>query len=131
MNLDAFRSRLGESQGRVVPTGASPASGAHVFVLGDDQPGRLYNLQPGDHAEIAQQVDLGGVDLVRVHLELRVPAGLPAGLAWAVSIFINNVSAASATCRAGRARRITDLAANVSKLVGVHTVAIRLELVSL
>ena len=35
MELTAFTSRLGEGQGRLQPTSASPAGGEWVFVLGD------------------------------------------------------------------------------------------------
>jgi hypothetical protein len=130
MELDAFRSRLGIDQGRIAPAGAAPASGMYVFVLGNDAPGYFCNLDPGDHAEIVQDVDLTTIDLVRVHLQMRIPEDLPAGVAWEASIRIDGVKQARASCRPGRTRRITDLAANVSKLTGVHPVAIRLELVS-
>jgi len=45
-----------------------------------------------------------------------------------VSIIVDGVKAARATCRAGRKRLLTDLAANVSKLTGLHEVGVRLEL---
>ena len=130
MALDAFRSRLGVGQGRITPTGAAPASGMYMFVLGEDTPGYLANLEPGDHAEIVQDVDLTAIDLVRVHLQMRVPDDIPAGLAWEASIRIGGVKRACTSCGPGRTRRITDLAAHVSKLAGIHSVAIRLELVS-
>lgn len=130
MELDAFRSHLGMDQGRIAPAGAASASGMYVFVLGHDAPGYVCHLDTGDHAEIVQDVDLTTIDLVRVHLQMRVPDDLPAGIAWEASIRIDGVRRARASCRPGRTRRITDLAANVSKLTGVHPVAIRLELVS-
>ena len=128
MELDAFRSRLGTGQGRIVPANAAPVSGEHLFVLGDDQPGRIFELVPGDRAEVVQAVDLTGVDLVRAHLELRVPESLPAGLAWEASLVVDGTPMARATCPPGRSRRIDDLAANVSKLSGVHQVGVRLQL---
>ena len=129
MELDAFRSRFGVGQGRIVPTGGAPASGDYAFALGEDEPGRTFELAPGDHAEVVQDTDLTGVDLVRAHLRLRVPASLPAGLAWEVSVIVDGAKRARATCAAGRERVLTDLAANVSKLGGVHQVGVRLELV--
>lgn len=129
MELDAFRSRFGVGQGRIVPTGGAPASGDYVFVLGEDESGRVFDLAPGDHAEVVQDTDLTGVDLVRAHLRLRVPASLPAGLAWEVSVVVDGAKRARGTCAAGRERVLTDLAANVSKLAGVHQVGVRLELV--
>lgn len=129
MELDAFRSRLGVGQGRIQPLAAAPPSGDHVFVLGEDEVGRLFELAAGDHAEVVQDTDLTGVDLVRAHLRLRVPASLPAGLAWEVSMVVDGAKLARATCLSGREREITDLVANVSKLAGVHQVGVRLELV--
>jgi len=129
MELDAFTARLGLGQGRIAPSNAGPASGDYVFVLGEDEPGRVFELAPGDRAEVVQDTELTGVDLVRAHLELRVPSSLPAGLAWEASIVVDGTKRARATCPAGRERRITDLGANVSKLSGVHQVGVRLELV--
>ena len=129
MELDAFRSRLGVGQGRIQPAGATPPSGDHVFVLGEDESGRIFELAPGDRAEVLQDADLTDVDLVRAHLRLRVQASLPEGLAWEVSIVIDGSKRARATCLPGRQREITDLAGNVSKLAGVRQVGVRLELV--
>ena len=127
MELTAFESRLGLSQGRVQQ--AEAASGEYVFVLGDNEAGRIFELAPGDRAEVFQETDLTGVDLLRAHLRLRVPAGLPANLAWEASILVGGIKHAWATCPPGREREITDLAANVSKMVGLHEVGVRLELV--
>lgn len=123
MALTAFNGRLGRSQGRV------PSGDGFVFVLGDDEPGRLHELAPGDHAEVCQTTDLTDVDLVRAQLGLRVPANTPAGVAWVASILVDGVALGRATCRPGRKRVVTDLAANVSKMLGEHQVAVRLELV--
>lgn len=124
MELDAFRSRLGEGQGRI-ETSAGEAS----FVLGELEPGRLFDLQLGDYAEVVQTTDLTGVTLVRAGCTLVVPGGLPTSLAWEASILIDGLKLASTTCGAGHVRELTDLAANVSKLAGDHEVAIRLTLV--
>jgi hypothetical protein len=129
MELTAFESRVGLGQGRIAPANAAPASGDCVFVLGEDEAGRLFELAPGDHAEVVQQTDLTGADLVRAHLRLRVPASLPASLAWEASLVVDGVKRARATCPPGREREITDLAANVSKMTGPHQVGVRLELV--
>jgi len=100
-----------------------------VFVLGEDEPGRFFDLAAGDHAELVQDTDLTDVSLVRAHLRLRVPASLPSTHGWEASIVVDGVKVARATCRAGRERLLTDLAANVSKLTGLHEVGVRLELV--
>ena len=129
MELDAFSARLGSSQGRVAPVNASPGSGDFAFVLGDDEPGRLAELAPGDRAEVSQSVDLTGQNLVRAHLQLNVPKSLDPGLAWEASILVEGVKYARFTCTLGRRRIATDMAANVSKLNGAYLVSIRLELV--
>jgi hypothetical protein len=123
--LDAFRTNLGVTQGRV-----EVAPGDLRFVLGALEPGQLFDLATGDCAEVVQTTDLTGVTLVRVRLTLRVPPGLPAGRAWEASIVVDGVKRARTTCEAGRTRTIPDLAANVSKLTGAHEVGVRLELVS-
>lgn len=124
MELDAFRSHLGEGQGRV-PT----ADGGHVFILGDASGGREAQLTEGDFAEVAQDVDVTGADVVRVWLRLRVPADVPPHLAWVASITVNGRVVSRATARPGSTRDLTDLLGNVSKLAGTHRVAVRLELV--
>lgn len=120
MELTAFTSRLGESQGRLGPG---------VFVLGDDESGRTFELDRGDHVEVTQMVDLTGVTLVRTSTKVRTPTLMPPGFAWEVSIVVDGVKYASITLRAASERTLDDLAANVSKLTGQHAVGVRLELV--
>jgi len=128
MALTAFTSRLGRGQGRLLTPKAT--GGDYAFVLGDTEPGRLFDFAPGDHAEVTQSTDLTGVMLVRALLRLSVPASAPAGLAWEASITVDGSKLASMRAKPGRERLVTDLAANVSKLSGTHTVGVRLELVS-
>ncbi|WP_223643771.1 hypothetical protein [Corallococcus sp. EGB] len=128
MALTAFTSRLGRGQGRLLTPKAT--GGDYAFVLGDAEPGRFFELAPGDHAEVTQSTDLTGVMLVRAFLRLSVPASTPTGLAWEASITVDGAKLASMRSRLGRERLVTDLAANVSKLSGTHTVGVRLELVS-
>ena len=120
MELTAFISRLGEGQGLLGPG---------VFVLGDDQPGRTFEFEHGDHVEVTQVVDLTGVTLVRTSMRVRTPKRMPPGFSWEVSIVVDGVKDAGVTLRAGSERTLDDLAANVSKLTGQHTVGFRLELV--
>lgn len=128
MALTAFTSRLGRGQGRLATSKAT--GGDYAFVLGDAEPGRLFELAPGDHAEVTQQTDLTGVMLVRALLRLRVPASTPPGLAWEASIIVDGTKLASMRAKPGRERLVTDLAANVSKHSGLHTTGVRLELVT-
>jgi hypothetical protein len=120
MELTAFTSRLGEGQGRLGPG---------VFVLGDDEPGRTVELARGDHVEVTQVVDLTGVTLVRTSMKVRTPTRMPLGFTWELSIVVDGVKYSGVTLRAGSERSLDDLAANVSKLTGQHTVGVRLELV--
>src|SRR5690606_38165693 len=96
MEFDAFTSRLGLGQGRIQPMNAPVPLGDNVFVMGEDEPGRFFDLEPGDHAEVSQQTD---VDLVRAALRLRVPKTLPTGLAWEVAILVDGTKVATATCK--------------------------------
>lgn len=128
MALTAFTSRLGRGQGRLLTSKAT--GGDYAFVLGEDEPGRFFELGLGDHAEVTQSTDLTGVKLVRALLRPRVPASTPAGLAWEASIIVDGTARARMRAKPGRERLVTDLAANVSKLSGVHTVGVRLELVT-
>jgi hypothetical protein len=128
MELDAFTSRLGLGQGRVQPR-AGTGGGEWAFVLGDDEAGHFFELVEGDHADVVQDTDLTGIDFVRAYLALRVPANLPATLAWEASIIVDGAKLAAFTAKPGRTRTFTDLAANVSKLSGMHQVGVRLELV--
>ncbi len=126
MDLDAFTARLGDVQGRVVD-----AAGEVRFVLGALDAGRIARLIPGDHVEVVQSVDLSHVALVRASLELEAPASLSAGLAWEASVVVDGAKRATLRCGPGRARQTRDLAANVSKLAGLHDVGVRLELVTI
>lgn len=128
MALTALTRRLGRGQGRVRIRDA--AEGEYAFVLGDDEPGHLVNLAPGDHAEVTQTTDLTGAALLRVSLRLRVPARTPTGFGWEAALLVDGVKAARMRVLSGRERLVTDLAANVSKLSGMHVVSVRLELVT-
>lgn len=127
--MDAFSSRLGVSQGRIphrLPAASNEVSWA--FVLGEEEPGHIHMLQAGDYAELSQEADLTDVRLVRVYATLRAPPSTVATLRWQASLGIDGQRVAAASARPGRSRILTDLAADVSKLSGLHTLAIRLEL---
>lgn len=124
MELDAFTSRLGLGQGRVVG-----ASGEVTLVLGDLEPGRRAELFEGDRVEIVQPLDVTGVALVRAELHVRAPTEVPPDLAWEVSVLVDGAPAARVLLAPGRTRALRDLAANVSKLSGVHEAGVRLALV--
>jgi hypothetical protein len=123
MELDAFTCRLGVGQGRIVA-----ADGTVSFVLGDAEAGHRYDLAAGDHVEVTQTLDVTGVAVVRAALHSRVPQGLAPDLVWEASVIVDGVPHARATCEAGRSRDLLDLAANVSKLTGLHDIGVRLSL---
>ena len=125
MELTAFNSRLGLSQGRL-----AVCENAYIFVFGDDTLAYEHNLTPGDHAEVVQETDLTDIDFIRTNLSVHITGGMPTGLTWEISIAVDGTKYASVRCDPGRARRITDLAANVSKIAGLHEVGVRLELVN-
>ena len=56
--------------------------------------------------------------------------GCPEFRAAEVAILVDGTKVATATCKPGCTRVVSDLAANVSKLSGLHTVAVRLELLA-
>ncbi len=122
MELDAFTCHLGSEQGRLVAP-----DGTITYVLGSSSPGRVYELMPGDYAEIVQSADLTATSLIRVSAVLAVPKPLPVGSAWEVSLVVDGSKIARTRTGAGRRRSISDLAANVSKLTGMHEVGLRLE----
>lgn len=131
MARTAFDACLGASQGRLEAAavdGAPAPSGDYVFVLGDAEAGRFHELASGDHVEVRQEVDLTDADFVRAQLRLRVPESTPPGWRWVASIRVGGNPLAQATCAPGRERVLTDLAANVSKLAGLHEVVVRLAL---
>jgi hypothetical protein len=99
MALTAFTSRLGRGQGRILTPKAT--GGDYAFVLGDEEPGRFFELAPGDHAVVTQETDLTGVMLVRALLRLRVPATTPAGLAWEASLVVDGTKLARMRRQAG------------------------------
>jgi len=124
MSFDAFTARLGDQQGRVVAP-----DGSVVFVLGELDAGRFARLLPGDRVEVVQPLDVTGIALVRATLTLQARS-LPADRAWEASVTVDGVKRGSLRCGARRTRRTADLAANVSKLSGLHDIGVRLELVA-
>jgi hypothetical protein len=124
VELDAFTSQLGRTQGRVTSPG-----GAAVLVLGDLQARQVAQLTPGDFVQAEQDVDLTDERIIRTRGSLRVPDGLPNAAAWEVSLCVDGVKRATLRARGGETKSVDDLAINVVMERGVHTVAVRLELV--
>ena len=89
----------------------------------------LLDRQLPQVLQAAQDIDLTDVDLVRADMTLRTPDDVPDGWSWRASITIDGQVYARILGWPGRTRAIPDIAANVSKLTGVHEVAIRLDLI--
>jgi hypothetical protein len=125
MELTAFNSRLGISQGRI----PLEETDQLVFVLGDDVPGYVYNLELRDHAQVVQEIDLTDIGIVQTELSVRIPDSIPDSVGFELSIVVDNIKMAITICLTGQERHITDLSANVSKSTGVHAVGVRLEII--
>ena len=95
-------------------------------MLGDEQPGEFHEIKIGDFAEVVQETDLTGVSLVRLSGNIHIPESTPPDLKWVVSITIDDIPYSRLTCLPGHSREIGDMAANVSKLTGIHRVGVRL-----
>jgi hypothetical protein len=128
--LTAWERELGETQGRIEPSGFTPPEGTFAFVLGRDLPGLMQMLEIGDFVEVSQNADFGDANLVRVRARMRPPASAPSGVAWKAALRVDGIERASSLLEPGRMRDRVDLAANVSKLSGNHALAFRLELVA-
>jgi hypothetical protein len=129
--LTAWNRELGTTQGRVVPQQYAPPEGSFTFVLGRDLPGLTQKLAIGDRVEVKQSASFGDAKLLRLRARMRPPSSIPpAGVAWKASLRIDGVERVSALLKPGRIRDRLDLATNVSKLVGDHELAFRLELVA-
>ncbi|MCG8424571.1 MAG: hypothetical protein MJE77_42300, partial [Proteobacteria bacterium] len=73
-------------------------------------------------------VDVTAANFVRVVFRMRNAVQIPAGRNWEVSVVVDGTKQARMVLARGRTRTRTDLAANVSKLTGIHTIGFRLEL---
>lgn len=129
MAFTPFDAAIGTRQGRLEPVGFEPTSGDFAFALGSDVPGHLHDFDIGDFSEVRQSVDLTSENFVRARIRLRNADVVPAGVNWEASITIGGTKKASMLLPLGRERDRADMAANVSKLTGLHTVGLRLELV--
>ena len=90
---------------------------------------RVAELTPGDFVQAEQDADLTNERVIRARGSLRVPDGLPSAMAWEVSLCLDGVKRATLRARGGETKSVDELAINVVMERGVHTVAVRLELV--
>lgn len=104
--------------------------GEHVFCLGYELAGLFHRFAAGDFSQIEQDEDFGATNIVRVVALIRSTDAMPSTLAWRFSLLLDGVIYTSRILEPGRDRVLVDIAANVSKLVGNHTLAFRLDLIS-
>ncbi len=104
--------------------------GEHVFCLGYELAGLFHRFAVGDFSQIEQAEDFGATNIVRVIALIRSTDTMPSNLAWRFSLLLDDVIYTSRVLEAGRDRALVDVAANVSKLAGNHTLAFRLDLIS-
>lgn len=88
-----------------------------------------YGLKVGDRQSVFQNIDMTGVNLVRVAFFMSLPTPAPSGLAWEVAILVDGVKKSRMKMTRNRSRTRYDMAANVSKIDGVRKVEFRLTLV--
>jgi hypothetical protein len=119
-----FEADAGVTQGRVVA-----ADGTAHFVLGSADPAWLANVRVGDWVEVAQDLECTGLHLVRLRGTATVPAELPTGARSTLTIRTLTTVLTEVHLRPGT-RSLNDVAANISRLVGTHHLAVRLSLVA-
>ncbi len=135
--LTPFDAFLGDLQRRVPAPAGDPTPGDWLLALGSLAEGRAddlgilndaggaLGLTVGDAVEATQAVDVTAASLLRIGVRLRVPAD--ATLGWRCVLKVDGVEHAALVGRPGVTRVAGDLAANVRAMVGVVTLAIRLE----
>lgn len=104
--------------------------GEHVFCLGYELAGLFHRFAAGDFSQIEQDENFGATNIVRVVALIRSTDVMPSTLAWRFSLLLDGVIYTSRILEPGRDRSLVDIAANVSKLVGNHTLGFRLDLIS-
>lgn len=104
--------------------------GEHVFCLGYELAGLFHRFAAGDFSQVEQEEDFGATNIVRVVALIRSTDVMPSNLAWRFSLLLDGAVYTSRVISADRDRSLVDVAANVSKLVGNHTLAFRLDLIA-
>lgn len=122
-----WEARLGVSQGRIQPHGATPSDGSWLFVLGDDQEGRTADLDVDDFVAVSQDVDLTGIDVVNLgQAEFRFTDPSPAGGTWELELLVGGSTIESIPLIGDLS--LTGVGIDVHAFSGVQTVMVRLAL---
>lgn len=126
---DPFDIEPGTGSGRIIPTGALPAEGDFVFVLGSDLPGWTGNFVDGDEVEVSQTGEHSPAEIVRFKISVRGPVSMPAGWAWSFVLRADGVDAWTLPIDPGRPLRVlSDLGLDVVGLPA--TIALSFALVA-
>jgi hypothetical protein len=126
--LNAWTRDAGRGQLRIVPANFPPTEGLRSFVLGHDLQHQVESMSVGSYVEISQARDVGSAKLLTFKGRIRPPSTVPSGVVWTASIKLDDVVQMAQDLTPGWTRDLDDWAINLSKLVGVHSVAFRLEL---
>ena len=128
MATTLFQRDLGQTQGRIEPTGFSPVEGTHTFVLGSDVPGVFGRFLPGDFVEVAQTVDVTGMNFVRFAAGLRGPRVAPTRGAWRFAVLLDGTEQYGEPLPIGSLQTRFDRVIDVSGGSGSLELSFRLEL---
>lgn len=121
-----FDYAMGVGQGRRAPGEGTPPHGDYIFCLGlDGVESPLFEFEDEDYGEVYQDLDLSAVVLVRAVVRLKKQAAVD-GLVWWFAFTVDGIEFTPRTyLETKRTRTRNDLAANVSKLEGIHRVGFR------
>lgn len=75
-DLNPFVAKYGISQGRIKPRFYTPTDGEYVFVLGSEDPD-MYDMKVGDYVEVHQDLDMTGINLIRLDTGFIQPESMP------------------------------------------------------
>ena len=101
-----FIHAYGARQGRIQPTGWTPTDGEYVYVLGDEDLAS-YDFRFTDYVEVSQDLDLTGVNMLRVDSRIVQPT-----MVVTRNVAINAALASTATLKRGEILESLNLRTN-------------------
>lgn len=127
MSLNAFNREFGDNQGRCEPDNFS-SDGAYSLVLGHDEPLTFARLRVGDFISVFQTSDIGTTKVLKARVRCRGPEFMPGTTKWRFSLYVDGVEKTHRICTPESLTDYVSLAANLSGLTGVHSIAFALKL---
>lgn len=120
-----FDYAMGVNQGRKAPGEGTPPHGDYIFCLGIDGESPSFEFGDEDYGEVYQDIDVSAVVLVRGILRLKKKP-VEQDVRWWFAFTVDGVEVTRRTyVEPKRTRTRNDLAANVSKLEGIHRIGFR------